>query len=80
MTNKKIPLSKFNRKRGHCCRDRMVVVFQLPVQSVSITTKVVSSNIIAGVVYPIRHYVIKFVSDLRQVGGFRSRYCAFLRQ
>ena len=27
MTNKKTPLSKFNRKRGHCCRDRMVVVF-----------------------------------------------------
>jgi hypothetical protein len=31
------------------------------VQSVPITTDVVSS---------IQHYVIKFVSDLRQVGGF----------
>jgi hypothetical protein len=23
-----------------------------------------------GEVYPIQHYVIKFVSDLRQIGGF----------
>ena len=40
-------------------------------QSVPITTKVVSSNPIHGEVYSIQHYVIKFVSDLRQVGGFR---------
>jgi hypothetical protein len=38
------------------------VDLQLPMQSVPITTKVVSSNLI--------HYVIKFLSDLRQVGGF----------
>jgi hypothetical protein len=31
----------------------------------------VSSNPIYGEVYSIQHYVIKFVSDLRQVGGFR---------
>ena len=43
---------------------------QLPVQSVPITTQVVSSNLIHGEVYLIQHYVIKFVSDLRQVGGF----------
>jgi hypothetical protein len=30
----------------------------------------VSSNPVHGVVYSIQHYVIKFVSDLRQVGGF----------
>ena len=42
--------------------------FQLPVQSVPITTNVVSSNPIHGKVYPIHHYLIKFVSDL--VGGF----------
>jgi hypothetical protein len=30
----------------------------------------VSSNPIHGEVYSIQHYVIKFVSDLRQVGGF----------
>jgi hypothetical protein len=30
----------------------------------------VNSNSIHGEVYLIQHYVIKFVSDLRQVGGF----------
>ena len=35
-----------------------------------ITTKVVSSNPVHGKVYSIEHYVIKFVSDLQQVGGF----------
>ena len=39
-------------------------------QSLSITTKVVSSNPVHGEVYSIQHYVIKFVSDFRQVGGF----------
>jgi len=32
--------------------------------------KVVSSNPVHGDVYSIQHYVIKFVSNLRQVGGF----------
>ena len=31
---------------------------------------VVSSNPVHGKVYSIQHYVIKFVSDLRPVGGF----------
>ena len=39
-------------------------------QSVPITTNDVSSNSANGEVYSIQHYVIKFVSDLRQVGGF----------
>ena len=39
-------------------------------ESVPITTKVVSSNLVHGEVYSIQHYVIKFVSDLRQVSGF----------
>ena len=39
-------------------------------QSVPITTKVVSSNPVHGEVYSIQHYVIKFLSDLRQIGGF----------
>ena len=43
---------------------------QLHVQSVPITTNVLSSNSVHGVVYSMEHYVIKFVSDLRQVGGF----------
>jgi hypothetical protein len=40
------------------------------VQSVPITTNVVSSNPAHGEVYSIHHYVFKFVSYLRQVGGF----------
>jgi hypothetical protein len=43
---------------------------QQSVQSVPITTKVVNSNPIHGEAYPIQHYVINFVSDLGQVGGF----------
>jgi hypothetical protein len=43
---------------------------QLPMQSVPITNNVVSSNPVQGEVYSIQHYVIKFASDLRQVGGF----------
>jgi hypothetical protein len=42
----------------------------LPVQSVHITNKVVSLNHVRGEVYSIQHYVIKFVNDWRQVGGF----------
>ena len=54
------------RRRGRLGHDRMVVRLLLPMQSVPITTNVVSSN------HPqaIQHYVIKFVSDLRQVGCF----------
>jgi hypothetical protein len=33
-------------------------------------TNVVSLNPVHGEVYSIQHYVIKFGSDLRQVGGF----------
>jgi hypothetical protein len=47
------------------CRSR-----QLPVQLVPITTILVSSNPVHGKVYSIQYYVIKFVSDLRQVSGF----------
>ena len=45
------------------CRgcDRMVVV-----QSVSITTKVVSSNPVNDGMYSIQLYVINFISDLRR--------------
>ena len=43
---------------------------QLPVQSVPITTEVVSSNSIHGEIYSIQHYAIKLVSDLRQAGDF----------
>jgi hypothetical protein len=42
----------------------------LPMQSVSITIKVVSSNLVHGKMYSIQHYVIRIVSDLWQVSGF----------
>ncbi len=45
----------------------MIVGFM---QSVPITTNVMSSNPAHGEVYSMQHYVIKFVSDVRQVGGF----------
>jgi len=51
---------------------RVVIVcqnLQLPMQSVPITTNVASSNPAHGEVYSIQHYVIRFFSDLRQVGG-----------
>jgi hypothetical protein len=43
---------------------------QLPLKSVPINTKVVSSNSTYSEVYSIRHYVIMFVSYLRQISDF----------
>jgi hypothetical protein len=40
----------------------------LPMQSVPFTIDAVSSNFRSGRV--VQHYVIKFVSDLRQIDGF----------
>ena len=42
---------------------------QLTVQSAPIITKIMSSNPAHGQIYSIQHYVMKFVSDLRHVGG-----------
>jgi hypothetical protein len=39
-------------------------------QSMSITTEVVSSKPVHGEVYLIQQYVMTYVSDLQQVGGF----------
>ena len=49
-----------------------MVDLQLPVQSVPITTKVVSSNPVHGEVYLIQHYVVKFVNDLSMIGRWFS--------
>jgi len=57
-------------KRGLRGRDRMVVGYTTTYAIVPITTEVVISNLDQGDVYSIQHYVINFVSDLRQVGGF----------
>jgi hypothetical protein len=43
---------------------------RISMQSVPITSKVVSLNPTHGEVYLIQHYVIKFINDLRQVCGF----------
>jgi hypothetical protein len=43
---------------------------QLPMPSVLIATNVVISNPVQARGTSIQHYVIKFVSDLWQVGGF----------
>ena len=51
---------KLRGRHGH----DHIVVGLLPMQSVPITTNVVSSNPTQA------DYVIKFVSDLRQVSGF----------
>jgi hypothetical protein len=48
----------------------LLLDLQLLVQSVPITTKVVRSNPVHGEVYLIQHYVIQFVSNLQQAGGF----------
>ena len=45
-------------------RDRMGLDLQLPVQSLPITTNVVSLNPTYGEVHLLQHYVIKLVSDL----------------
>ena len=58
------------KRRGHRGRDRMAVGLQLLVQSVPITTKVVSLNPVHGDVYSIQHYVIAYVRGLRQVCRF----------
>jgi hypothetical protein len=47
---------------------------QLQEQYVPITTKAVSSNPVHGEVHSIQQYMIKFVSDLRQVGGNNAEY------
>ena len=63
MTNSKV----YIMIRGHPYRDRMVVGFTT---TCAITTNVVISNPTHGEMYSIKHFVVKFVSHLRQVDGF----------
>jgi len=58
------------QQRGSRGRDRMVVGFTTNCTISAYHNKVVSSNPVHGKVYSIQHYVIKFVSDLRQIGSF----------
>ena len=58
----------YKNKRSRRGRDRIMLDLQLPVQSAN--SKVVSSNPVHDEVYSIQHYMMKFVSDSRQVGSF----------
>ena len=58
----------------------IVIAWLLDLQSVPITTKVVSYYPAHDKVYSIEHYVIKFDSNLEQVGEFFSRYYVFLQE
>ena len=60
------------KKHGELDRDVVsaTIRLQLLMQSVPIITNVMSLNPDHGEVYLIQHCVIKFVSDLGQVGGF----------
>ena len=50
----------------------VVIVWQLPMQSVPFTTEVVNSNFAHGEVCSIQHCLIKFVNDLcRSIGFFQ---------
>jgi hypothetical protein len=51
--------------------DWLIIVqnLELPYNA-KLKTQVVSSNPAHGEVYSLEHYVIKFVSDLRQISGF----------
>jgi hypothetical protein len=74
-TNIKKYIHSLQRKlqiKKWCVVDMIVWYLDLhvPVQSEHITIKVVSSNPAQMQVYSIQHYVIKFVRDLQQFGGF----------
>jgi len=56
----------------------MVVGFVLPVQSVPITTKVVSSNPVHGEVNSVQHYVISSLSVTCSRSVVFSWYSGFL--
>ena len=63
---------------GHYGHDHMVVGFKTTCVISAYHHYVVSFNPIHGEVYSIQQYVIKFVSDLRQVGHVFSGYSGFL--
>jgi hypothetical protein len=55
---------------GHRGRDRMVVEFTTTCGMSTYHHLCCEFKSRSGKVYSIQHYVIKFVSDLQQVGGF----------
>ena len=64
-----------------CCCGRHGMVAEFTVQLVLMSAKVLSSNLLmARYIYPKKHYVLKFVSDLRQDGGFHMFSHGFRQQ
>ena len=69
------PRARVQKLVGFCvCGEFITHLILMPIK-----TKVVSSKPIHGEVYSMQHYVIKFVSDLRQVDGYLG-YSGFLHQ
>ena len=56
--------------RGRRDLDRIVVGFTTTYAISAYPNNVVNLHLTHGEVYSIQYYVMKFVSDLRQVGGF----------
>jgi hypothetical protein len=63
---KYIHINIYNLQFNNWSKQNKGLDLQLPVQSVPITTKIMSSN----PTQVIQQYAIKFISDLQQVGGF----------
>jgi hypothetical protein len=63
-------ISLFEGIISFVCFPLMEIQFVPNCLMVIVATNVVNSHPANGEVYSILHYVIKFVSDLRQVGGF----------
>ena len=61
---------KLDVMRCHCGHNCMIVGFTIICAISPITTEDVSLNPVHSEVYSIQHYVIEFVSNLRQVHGF----------
>jgi hypothetical protein len=74
-----VNVNYFNRIFWSCRRGRMVEYFQLSMQSVHITTKVVSLNPANGKVYSMQHYVLNLSVTCGGSLVF-SGYSGFLHQ
>ena len=72
------PWRRWSHEHRHCASpilddvslNDLAAVVIVHMQSVPITTNIVSSNPAHAEVHSIKHYVIKLVSDLRKVDGF----------
>ena len=62
-------MSLSKKQWGHCGRDRMVAGFTTTYAISAYHRLCCEFKPSSGKVYSIQHYVIKFVSDLRQLGG-----------